>query len=155
MLQHHRVILLTQLALKGFARRHQLIPGFREGDAGFFPGFVVKVEHPGGNGNRDTVEFAIDRGGLQLFGIELAEVDDILHFVQIVETLTVLREDRQPVPVCLHHVRLGSPGDSGGQARKMAVPAGISGFNVDVRILFMKLLQRFQGDLMAAVAAPP
>ena len=155
MLQHHRVVLLAELAFKGFARRHQLIPGFWVGDAGFFPGFIVKVEDAGGDGNGNAVELAVHGGGLQLLGVKLAEIDDVLHLIQVVEAVAIFRENRQPVPVGLHHVRLGAAGDLRGQARKVTVPAGVFRFDVNIRILLMKFFQRFQGHLMAAVAAPP
>ena len=155
MLQHYRVILFTQLALEGFTRRHQLVPGFRVLDARFFPGLVVEVEHARGDGDRNTVKLAVHRGGLQLFGVKLAQVDHVLHLIQIVEAFAVFREDRQPVPVGLHHVRLGAAGDLRGQTRKVTVPAGIFRLHVDIRIEFMELFQRLQGHLVAAVAAPP
>ncbi|MNV97914.1 hypothetical protein D3C71_1931000 [compost metagenome] len=71
MFQNHRVILFTQFALKGFTRGFQLVPGFRVFDARFFPGLIVKIEHARGHGDRNTVQLAVDSGGLQLFGIEL------------------------------------------------------------------------------------
>ena len=153
--EHDRVVLFPELAFEGFARRHKLIPGFREGDARLFPRFVVKVEDAGGDGNGNTVKLAVDRGGLQLFGIELAEVDLVFQGIEIVKALAIFRKDRQPVPVGLHHVRLSAAGNLGGQARKMAVPAGVFCFDVNVGMLFVEFLQRLEGDLMAAVAPPP
>ncbi|MNR40961.1 hypothetical protein D3C85_1592960 [compost metagenome] len=104
-----------------------------------FPGLVVKIEYARGNGDRNTVQFAVNRGGLKLFRIELRQIDHILHFVQIVEAVAGFRENRQPVPVSLHHVRLSAACNLGGQTRQVAVPAGVFGFDGDVRILFVEL----------------
>ena len=153
--EHHRVVLFPELAFESFSRRHEFIPGFREGDARLFPCFVVKVEDAGGDGNWNTVKLAVDRGGLQFFGVELAEVDLVFQGIQIVKAIAIFRKDRQPVPVGLHHVRLGAAGYLGGQARKMAVPTGIFRFDIDIRILLVKSLQRLEGHLMAAIAPPP
>ncbi len=114
--EHHRVVLFPELAFESFSRRHEFIPGFREGDARLFPCFVVKVEDAGGDGNWNTVKLAVDRGGLQFFGVELAEVDLVFQGIQIVKAIAIFRKDRQPVPVGLHHVRLGTAGNLGGQA---------------------------------------
>ena len=154
-LKHHRVVLFPEFAFESFPRRQQFIPGFREGDARLFPRFVVKVENAGGDRHRDAVELAVDRGGLQLFGVKLAEIDLVFQSIEIVKAIAIFRKDRQPVPVGLHHVRLGAAGYLGGQARKMAVPAGIFRFDIDIRILLVKSLQRLEGHLMAAIAPPP
>ncbi len=154
-LQHHRIVLFAQFALKSFTRRHQLIPGFRVFNARFFPGFIVEVEDARGHGDRDPVQLAVHRGGLQLFRIELRQIDHVLHFVQVVEAVAGFGEDRQPVPVGLHHVRLGAARNLRGQTRQVTIPAGVFRFNVNIRVLFVELFQSFQRDLVTAIAAPP
>ena len=72
MFQYDRVILLAELAFEGFTGGHQFVPGFWVVDARFFPRFVVKVEDARGHGNWDPVQLAVDRCGLELFGIKLA-----------------------------------------------------------------------------------
>ena len=80
------------------------------------PDINVKAEYTGWDGNWNTVKLAVDRGGLQFFGVELAEVDLVFQGIQIVKAIAIFRKDRQPVPVGLHHVRLGTAGNLGGQA---------------------------------------
>ena len=150
-----RIVVVAQFLLEHLPGGEEFVPGFRIGQPGFLPGDIVVVKDRRVNRDRQAVELAFDGGGLQIFGLILAEIKLALELIEVVIAFTVFGEDDQPRPVGLHHVRLGAAGHLGGQAREVPVPAGVFGLHFDIGILFLEGFQRFQRRLVTAIAAPP
>ncbi len=150
-----RIEVGAQFFLEHLGGIEQLIPALRNLEAGLLERHRVEHVDTAGDRHRNAVQFAVHGGRGQQRLVELRQVENVAHRVEVGEAVAPLGEQRQPGPVDLHQTRLGPAGDLRRQPFLMPGPAGVFGLDRDVRVFLLECLDGREGRLVAAVASPP